>query len=405
MWIKLLLPLFIIAFCASSRAAEPVETPTFLIQSNESLPEAQSESLVLNYNSKLYDAALLDGFSKAELIQMIRTNTIPKFEKGEKRTEFSVPFGPSVDWSNENINSEVPDVGEKKKTLLDEFKKYRVEFSREAIQEIKDNLENLSEAELKTFLSKKHGFLLSVGQRFEKTFKSLRIRVPYKFIQNLMNSLNNVFYQKSEQFVKSNTYGIPVFVTAGIGATMGRLIYDFLISKTPLGKVIKPSFGFYLSSSFGIGISRIQVDKKSAWVLDMFFDFEHLKRAFLPIFEGGAAGGLGFYMETRTLPEKGKWYYFSQKAYSTANYSPLVGTTRSGKTGLSNQHSWGVVFPFPSTFYETNINRQYMHIVLKGASEKEKNPKSFIGEFISGLSQFLKPSKSLKNACVKFYSL
>ncbi len=398
---KVLFSVFILVVSGPTFGSEVQDSPSFLIQSAQELPTAQADETIINYNSKQFDGHELDGYSKAELIQMIRSNSIPAVEK--KVSNFFVPFGPSVDWTVENIDLEGVDAA-KSKSIAHDFKKYRIEFSKEMVKEINENIEALSESELRSFLSKKHGFLLMFGDRFEQIFKVAQIKPPYKLIQGLLNSLNNIFFQKSRQFVGSNTYGVPVFITSGVGATMGRLIYDFLIAKTPLKDHVNPNFGFYLGASLGLGVSRIQVDKKSAWVLDLFFDFETLKRAFLPIFEAGAGGGFGFSMETRSLPEKNQKITFSKASYKTALYAPVIGTTRSGPTDLSTQHSMSAVFPLGSTFYETYSSRRYIHIVLKTSEEGVEKNKPSVRDFFESIGQFFKRGKTSQISCMKYYS-
>lgn len=204
----------------------------------------------------------------------------------------------------------------------------------------------------------------------EHIFLRFKIKPPYRLIQGLINSMNIVFYKRSEQFIHSNTIGSSISVNAGVGAAFGKILYDFLIAKSPLGKWIKPGFGFYLASSVGIGISRVNVNDKTAWILDMFFDFESLKRAFAPIFEVDAGVGFSFHMETRELPKTKNRIFTSRGDYNNSMYVPIVGITRTGPRSFSNQHGLNFAFPFPTTLFETNTSRRYLHIVLKDSFVK-----------------------------------
>tara|TARA_B110001454_G_scaffold218991_1_gene249067 strand:- start:112043 stop:113269 length:1227 start_codon:yes stop_codon:yes gene_type:complete len=402
---KLLLLIVGFSFTASLALAadEPVSFANFLIQSDQPLPSTQQEELMFNYNSKNFDGGLLDKYSKAELMEMIRTNSNPDIEKGTKLTSLTIPFGPKVNWGV--IERDDNDSGSKSRlALINEFKKYKLQFSKESVEAINSGLENLTEAELRTFLSKKHAFLTGIAGSMEKMFLRFKVKPPYKMIQGLVNSLNGVFYQKSEQFVRSNTFGMNSYVVAGAGATLGKIIYDFVISKTPLKRWISPNFGFYLGTSFGFGISRVRVDDKSAWMLDLFFDFESLKRAFAPILEVYGGAGFGFYMEARELPAAGKRIFTSSGAYKNTFYAPFIGTNRMGPASLSNQHTVNLSLPFPSSFFETNMSRRYLHIVLKKSYADGGLDPKIKARFFEALASFFKTKPtSVQNACMGFY--
>ncbi len=383
---------------------EPVNLSQFLIRSDQPLPAAQQEELLFNYDSKNFDGTLLDRFSKAELIEMIRTNALPDIEKGGKLTSVSIPFGPKVDWNIVNRNDE--ETIQSRYAILTEFKKYKIEFAKESVDAINNGLGNLSEDELRTFLSKKHAFLSGVADGFEKTFLKFKIKPPYTLIQKLVNSLNGVFYQRSEHFVRANTFGTNMYMVTGAGAALGQLLYDFVISKTALKRFVSPKFGFYLGTSLGMGISRVKVGEKSAWMLDLFFDFESLKRAFVPILEGYAGAGLGFYMEARDLPPAGRRAFATKDGYDSTFYAPFIGTNRTGPTSLANQHTINMSFPIPSTFFETKLTRRYFHIVLKKNYKDEEPDLAEKFGLFKALTMIFKPIKSNSSAptaCVRFY--
>ncbi|OYZ23625.1 MAG: hypothetical protein B7Y39_03990 [Bdellovibrio sp. 28-41-41] len=403
---KLLLLIVGFSFAASLAFAsnEPVNLSQFLIQSDQALPAVQQDELLFNYDSKNFDGRLLDKFSKAELLEMIRTNALPDIEKGKKLTSVSIPFGLKVDWDVVNRNDE--EAFKSRHAIVTEFKKYKIKFAKESIEAINNGLGNLSEDELRTLLSKKHAFLSGVADSFERTFLKFKIKPPYTLIQKLVNSLNGVFYQRSEQFVKANTFGTNIYMVAGAGAALGQLLYDFVISKTPLKQFVSPKFGFYLGTSLGLGISRVKVGEKSAWMLDMFFDFESLKRAFAPILEGYAGAGMGLYMEARDLPPVGRRAFVTKDGYDSAFYAPFIGTNRTGPTSLANQHTLNMSFPIPSTFFETKLTRRYFHIVLKKNYKDEiTDPAQKIG-FFKALTMIFKPinsNSSAPSACMRFY--
>jgi hypothetical protein len=403
---KLLLLIVGFAFTASIALAanEPVNLSQFLIQSDQPLPETQHDELLFNYDSKNFDGTLLDKFSKAELIEMIRTNSLPDIEKGGKLTSVSIPFGPKVDWDLVNRNDE--NTVQSRYAVQTEFKKYKIKFAKESIEAINSGLENLSEAELRTLLSKKHAFLLGVADGFEKTFLKFKIKPPYTLIQKLVNSLNGVFYQRSEQFVRANTFGTNFYIVTGAGAALGQLLYDFVISKTSLKRFVSPKFGFYLGTSLGLAVSRVKVGEKSAWMLDLFLDFESLKRAFVPILEGYAGAGLGFHMEARNLPPDGRRAFVTKDGYDSTFYAPFIGTNRTGPTSLANQHTINMSFPISSTFFETKLTRRYFHIVLKKNYKDEITDSSQKVGFFKGLTMIFKPirsNNSAPTACMRFY--
>lgn len=349
-------------------AGTPV-APEFLVQSQKPLPTAEHESLVFNYNSKSLDGSLLNNFSKEELIKMIKTNTSPEIAKGVKRKGFSIPFGPHVNWDLLN-DLNTPEEKKNPFNVIADFKQMKKEISKETAETISANLEHLSEADLRTFLSKKYSFLNAIGSGIENVFQKLKLKPPYRLIQGLINSLNTVFYQKSEQFVRSNTVGVPIFVSAGIGTTFGRVLYNCLIAKTPLKKFINPNFGFYFSSAIGFSVAKIQSAEKSAWVVDLFFDFETLKRAFLPMFEVSAGGGYGFFMENRKMPEDKARFLLTKGLYNHGMSMPVIGSIRTGPSALSNQHSIIVGLPLATTLYETNVSRRSLTIVVKRSKNK-----------------------------------
>jgi hypothetical protein len=394
MWNKLLVAL-VAAFINTpfSFAEEVAPTPAFYYQTQLPLPFEEASELVLKYNSLQFESTSLDHYSKEELIQLIRENSRPVFEKDKKRTEFLIPFGPQANWSLENDDLSVKPEDKSRFGLINDIRLYRREFSKESVLNLNRGLENLSEQDLRVFLSKKHAFLTAFGESLEKTFIKIRMKPPYKLIQGVLNTLNNIFFQKSEQFVHSNTFGIPIFVSTGLGATFGRILYDSIIAKTPLKKYIKPDFGFYVAAAFGIGVARIQ---QAAWVLDFYYDFETLKRAFAPIFEGNVGAGSGFYMETRSLPPPGTRFYTSSGAYEKAIHAPLIGTTKTGRSALANTRGFSAALPFPSTFFETDNTTRYLHIVLKKSYKEQQSPKSDHKSWWKKASQ--------KYACLQVYS-
>lgn len=388
------------------------EESDLLVQVNEQLPQAESSDLILNYNSKVLDPSLLDGYSKTELIQMIRSHSINPIEKKQKLTDVQIPLGPNVNWDilnqpEESIAAEIPD----EKTRFEFFKilkNYREEFSKDSVQGIIDGLEQLSEQDLRLFLSKKHAFLTSIANGLEAAAKKVRVPPPYKVIQGLVNSMNTLFYQKIQQFVHSNTFGVPGFVTVGVGSTFGRLIYDFVISNSRAKDYINRDSGFYLASSVGIGISRVRENNQSAWMLDVFVDIENLKRSFAPIFEAYSSVGVAPLFETRQMPQGAKNFfdnrvYRTQNHYSSAVYAPGVGSLLSGPGGLSNRRSLGasLPIPLPSTFYENNLERHYMHVVLKRPAVA--GGQGVIKSLISKVSQSIKYHGSKAKICKSFY--
>lgn len=376
MWKIHLLLLLTLILPFQSIAIEFSPKDSFLVQTAESLPKSESDSLFISYNSKQFDPSLLDSYSKEQLIQMIRTNSTPLQFKNV--SNFVVPFGPSINWGDATKELEELNFPEKT-TFRDDFKKYMVEISKQSVQITNANLEALSEVDLREFLSKKQGFLFSFASGLERMFLAVKLKPPYRLIQNILNSTNNIFFQNSVQFVHSNTYGVPLFISTGFGSTLGRLLYDIVIAKTALKKLVNPDFGFYLSTSFGLSISRIQIERKRTWVLDLFFDFETFKRAFLPMFQADVGGGTGFNMETRALPNENKRVFFSRSGYKTAKFIPLVGAIRSGPNSLSIQQGIFFTLPVGSTFYETNTTRRYMHIVLKRSEIKTWSPNACFG--------------------------
>jgi hypothetical protein len=261
----------------------------------------------------------------------------------------------------------------------------------------------MSDADLQLFLSKKHSFLKEIGERVENIFLKLKLKPRYKLINSFLRTLNNTMYLKAPLFLHSNTFGVPIYVTVGTGAAFGRLLYDIVIARTPLKKFIKPNFGFYFLTSFGIAFSTTKIGNRTLRSIDLFWDFERFKQSLTPVFEVFGAIGSGVFFETRDTKETadGKTKIISSNSYSDAHNIPVAGMLKMGNRDFAINHAVGPTIPIYSLFLLNHFTRKYLHFTVQdsGTNEKLQSNKDLINSVVNLYAN--KASK--KKLCSSYY--
>lgn len=381
-----------------SHAKPSSATPELLIQGNNPLYDLHPYDLALYYNGSNYSKELFENYSKDYLLNEIQRDSK---ENKKSNTEILIPFGPTLDFTD--LEGEIKT---SKIYALSLFRKYQREMRTDMKTSLETNIQNLSEAELKLFLSKKHEYLKSTGKRLEKIFIDLKIKPNYSLINHFLRSINNTIYLSSNAFLRSNTVGVPIYLTVGFGMAFGRLLYDLIIAKTPLKNKIHPNFGFYFLSAFGIAISTTTIGKRKLRSLDLFVDFESFKKALTPVLEGFGGLGFGVHFESRDIveTEKGLAKIQARNSYDEANYIPLVGMVKRGKNDFSINHGAVVTWPIYSFFHDNHLSRKYLHITFYDSENKKDS--GFIKNIYPSLFSFFKKNlfeQSFKSECLANY--
>lgn len=387
-----LLSLFIIFLFSVYLRAE------VLIQGQAVYDPLNSHDLSVFYSGSQYNSHVFDLYSREYLLNEIYLDQENNKKTKLVKTEIVIPFGPSYDFSE--LEKEVE---------LSKYKHINLlrKYNREQKESLRNNLEaamaSMDESELKLFLSKKHEFLSDIGKRMETMFKALKIKPKYRFINSFIKMINNTIYLKSKQFLKSNTVGVPIYLTVGFGSALGRLLYDTVIVHTPLKKMISPNFGFYFLTSFGFAVSYTNLKEKKLVSFDLFYDWETFKKVLTPVFEVFGGLGFGVFFEARKVITKdnGGFKILNENSYKDANYLPVVGMIKSGPQDVSINQGLGLSFPLMSFFLENKFKRNYYHIPFFSFKEKQESKTSFIDKFVN----LLRTNSSVKSgsSCNQYY--
>lgn len=398
---RLILSVFFIA--ALAKADERplnlrTSTPEFLVQSNAPLTNVDQTDLAVSYSGSEYRSDLFNEYSRDFLISEIYRDQ--QLKAASSSGELLIPFGPSLDFSD--LETELKT---SKFYSINLFRTYKRDMRQGTKAALENSINSLSEAELKTFLSKKHEYLKDVGSRLESLFLKLKMKPNYKFINGFIKSLNNMIYLRADAFVHSNTTGVPIYLTVGFGAALGKLLYDLTIGRSPLKKYIKPNFGFYFLTAFGIAFSTTKIGDRKLRSLDFFIDFERFKQALTPVFEGFGGVGYGVHFESRSVDtaKNGKTSVVSSNSYNEAKYIPVVGMLKVGEKDFSLNHGFVVTAPLYSLFHNNTFSRKYWHFTYY---DSDKN-KSVWRQAFESIFSFYKKSNVITPAalCLKSYSL
>ncbi|NUM58255.1 MAG: hypothetical protein HUU56_06470 [Bdellovibrionaceae bacterium] len=393
--IILYLQLFMLAIF--SQAKPTSVTPELLIQGNNPIYDLHPYDLALYYNGSNYSKDIFENYSKDYLLSEIQRDSK---ENNKSKTEILIPFGPTLDFTD--LETELKT---SKFYAFNLFKKYQREMRTDIKNSLEANIQNLSEAELKLFLSKKHEYLKNTGKRLESVFLYLKIKPNYRLINHFLRSVNNTIYLSSNAFLHSNTVGVPIYLTLGFGMAFGRLFYDLIIANTPLKNKINPNFGFYFLSAFGIAVSTTTIGKRKLRSLDLFVDFESFKKALTPVLEGFGGLGFGVHFESRNIveSEKGLAKIQAHNSYDQANYIPLVGMVKAGKNDFSINHGAVVTWPIYSLFHDNHFSRKYFHITFYDSENKKDS--GFKNIYRSLVSLFKKTifEEKFKSQCLSNY--
>lgn len=393
--LQLLVFIALILTSGFSRAQDRKDSFEFLYQSNSALTNLDPDDLALVYNGRNYSGDIFNLYNKNYITELIRKDSE---NKDIAKDRLVIPFGPNFDFSE--LNSDVK---------ISRFHSLNIlrNYKRELLKESQDNYETamleMSEAELKTFLSKKHEFLKDLGERVENIFLKLKIKPRYKLINSFLRTLNNTMYLKAPLFLHSNTFGVPIYVTVGTGAAFGRLLYDLVIARTPLKKFIKPHFGFYFLTAFGVAFSTTKIGNRTVRSIDLFWDFERFKQSLTPVFEVFGAVGSGVFFETRNIQQAadGTAKVASSNSYKEAHNIPVAGMLKIGDRDFAINHGVGPTFPIYSLFLQNHFQRKYLHFTISdSAADKSK---SINKNLASSVVDLFASSVSKKKLCSSYY--
>ncbi|MEK2644086.1 hypothetical protein [Bdellovibrio sp. BCCA] len=207
----------------------------------------------------------------------------------------------------------------------------------------------LSDAEIASFLGKKEAFL----GKFAKTLAFFRLS-PKK-INKVLLELNNRFYESSHVVSRSNTKGAAMMFSVSGGMALPQKFVKTLKERS-IGKYIPESGGFYYMMGLGVSFARrVDENKKSKFVFEIFMDVERLKSTLTGLVEVSAAGTYGLVFEKRT----GEFTH--QKSNTT--YGGVAGVFRQGthqfgwaaSTGLSMPPGIGAIL-----VYQDEVTRYYL---------------------------------------------
>lgn len=388
--------LFLLFNSALAQAQGPRESFEFLYQSNYQLTDIDPDDLVLMYNGKDYSGNLFNLYTKSYLTEMINKDSSSSREVSSDK--LVIPFGPNLDFSDLDN-----DIKTSRFHSLNVIRKYKREILQESKNSYEKGLKEMSDADMQAFLSKKHEFLKDIGERIENIFLKLKLKPRYKLINSFLRTLNNTMYLKAPLFLHSNTFGVPIYVTIGTGAAFGRLLYDMVIARTPLKKFIKPDFGFYFLTAFGVAFSTTKIGSRTFRSIDLFWDIERFKQSLTPVFEVFGAVGSGVFFETRGLQESadGKIKIISENSYKTAHNIPVAGMLKMGERDFAINHAAGPTIPIYSLFLQNQISRKYLHFTIhdSGANDTSDMTKNTITKIID----FYASSGSRKKLCSSYY--
>lgn len=382
-------------FAQHSLAQNSYENLEFLFQSQYPLTDIDPNDLVIIYNGKNYSSSLFNLYTKDYLLEMIKKDSLNQKVSTEKLV---IPFGPNFEFSE--LDSEMK---MSRFHTVNVFKKYKREILEETRRSYELSMGSLSDYEMRVFLSKKHEFLKDLGSRFENIFLKLHLKPNYKIINSFLRTLNNTLYTKAPMFVHSNTFGVPIYLTVGAGAALGKLLYDIVIARSPLKKIINPNFGFYFLTSFGVAFSTTKVGNRTLRSIDLFWDFERFKQSLTPVLEVFGGLGYGIFFESREVQNstKGLGKILSKNSYTTAQSIPVVGMLKLGERDFGVNHAFAVNAPLYTLFLQNSMTRKYIHLTY--ADSQKSDSKNIIKNIVSSVVDLFSKGSPVKNLCLSFY--
>ncbi len=219
--------------------------------------------------------------------------------------------------------------------------------------ELLESLNNLSETELDLFLDRREKII----DKFAKSLKFMRAK--NSIVNAALIDLNDKLYNSSQLIAKANAYsGNATFLLNGGLALPQKLVKS--LKETKYGRFIPENGGFYYCLGLGAGVARANVSGKNVLNLELYLDYEHLKKSITGAIEAGVAGNYGFVYELREP------HTFLQEGH--VSYAGVLGAFRDGpqqfgwaaSTGLSVPPLIGSILLFQNAahrYYLVRINR------------------------------------------------
>jgi hypothetical protein len=151
-------------------------------------------------------------------------------------------------------------------------------------------LDDLSETELRIFLSRKASYL-------EKIAKTLIVfRLEPSAVNKVVSLLNKQMFKHAKIVARKHAKAIAL----GIGVSAGAGFSDWLtaqLRKSPLLKDLPKNTGFYFQLSLGLCIINTEKDGKSKLSFQPVFEFRRAEKILAPFAGVGVGGGFGVSLE------------------------------------------------------------------------------------------------------------
>lgn len=334
------------------------------------------------YEGQKLKSDLFNDHSKESLMILIYKYQEEKASTSASKLNNSIviPFGPTLNLSN--FEDEI--VG--KNRIHHAYLLNKRDVDKDLLKMVQDNLNSLTEEELKIFLSKKQDFLNTISESLLSFFSKFKLK-PYRLINRIIATINNSMYLGAKKFVSSNTVAYPVYINLGIGASWSRLVYDLFFRSKAVKDHPHRDLGIYLAGALGFTISITKENGRKIKSLDFFFDRESFMSTITPFAELHGGVGSGVYFESRKIinpqPDNSTSIDKSDDISDNSRFK----TTKSKITSdpdsyqslkelgplkiISGANNFGVnisiigaSFPFPSIFKDTTLRRSYYHVTI-----------------------------------------